>query len=134
MRVEGFESIIFYVSNLTVARAFYVDFLGLPILFQDEIVVVVGGSSGRIVLHRNDRGHDERGIFPVGSAAAGAALRLSVTDPDACEVEARSQGIPVLWPAQEALWGRFAVLSDPDGRPVVLAKMRSAPQVPPSRT
>ena len=133
MQVEGFESIIFYVSNLAAARAFYVDFLGLPILFQDEIVVVVGGSAGRLVLHRNDKGHDERGIFPAGSVAAGAALRLSVTDPDACEAEATARGVPVLWPAQEALWGRFAVLKDPDGRPVVLARMRSAPQVPQSR-
>jgi catechol 2,3-dioxygenase-like lactoylglutathione lyase family enzyme len=129
MQAEGFESIIFYVSNMTAARAFYVDFLGLPVLFQDEIVVVVGGSTGRIVLHRNDKGHDERGIFPVGSTAAGAALRLSVADPDACEIEARARGVSVLWPAQEALWGRFAVLKDPDGRPVVLAKMRSAPQI-----
>ena len=132
MRVEGFESIIFYVSNLTAARAFYVDFLGLPILFEDEIVVVLGSGAGRVVLHRNDKGHDERGIFPVSSGAAGAALRLSVTDPDACETEARAQGVPVLWPAQEALWGRFAVLKDPDGRPVVLARMRFAPRVPQS--
>jgi hypothetical protein len=31
-------------------------------------------------------------------------------------------------PAQEATWGRFLVLADPDGRSVVLAKMR--PSVP----
>jgi catechol 2,3-dioxygenase-like lactoylglutathione lyase family enzyme len=128
MQVEGFESIIFYVSNLTAARNFYVDILGLPVLFQDEIVVVAGGSAGRIVLHRNDRGHDERGIFPAGLTPGGAALRLSVADPDACESEARERGIPVLWPAQDAPWGRFAVLKDPDGRPVVLARMRAAPQ------
>jgi hypothetical protein len=30
----------------------------------------------------------------------------------------------VLWSAQEAIWGRFVVLADPDGRSVVLAKMR----------
>ena len=32
--------------------------------------------------------------------------------------------VTVVWPAQEATWGRFVVLADPDGRPVVLAKMR----------
>ncbi|MGC1463932.1 MAG: VOC family protein [Terracidiphilus sp.] len=132
MRVEGFESVIFYVSSLTEARGFYVGFLGLPILFEDEIVVVLGGNTGRIVLHRNDKGHDERGVFPAGSAVSGTALRLSVADPDAWEAEARSQRIPVLWPAQEAAWGRFAVLRDPDDRPVVLANMYGAPPIQPN--
>jgi predicted enzyme related to lactoylglutathione lyase len=32
-------------------------------------------------------------------------------------------GLPVLWPSQDATWGRFVVLADPDGRSVVLARM-----------
>jgi catechol 2,3-dioxygenase-like lactoylglutathione lyase family enzyme len=134
MRVEGFESVIFYVSNLTEARGFYVGFLGLPILFEDEIVVVLGGIAGQVVLHRNDKGHDERGVFPAGSTASGTSLRLNVAAPDAWEAEARSQRIPVLWPVQEAAWGRFVVLRDPDGRPVVLARMHPTPPVQPNRT
>ena len=73
MRAGHFESLILYVSDLAEARAFYIGWLGLPVLFEDEIVVVAGGQSGRIVLHRNDRGHDERGIFPAGSGVGGAA-------------------------------------------------------------
>jgi predicted enzyme related to lactoylglutathione lyase len=76
------------------------------------------------VLHRNDKGHDERGIFPVGKGAAGAAVRFSVDDPDACEEEVMRNGFPVLWKTQEAPWGRFVVVGDPDGRPIVLARMR----------
>ena len=53
-----------YVSSLPRAKAFYVDFLGLPALFEDEIIVVIGNKAG-VVLHRNDRGHDKREIFPV---------------------------------------------------------------------
>ncbi len=106
------------------ARRFYVDGLGLPVLFEDEIAVVVGGPSGRVVLHRNDRGHDERGIFPAGSGVGGAAVRFTVADPDACERDAVARGLSVVWPTQEAAWGRFVVLADPDGRSVVLAKMR----------
>ena len=124
MRVAGLESLILFVSNLAEARSFFVDGLGLPVLFEDEIVVVVGDASGRFVLHRNDRGHDERGIFPAGSAVGGAAIRFMVDDPDACEREAVARGLPVVWPVQEAAWGRFLVLSDPDGRSVVLARMR----------
>jgi hypothetical protein len=82
---------------------------------------------GRVVLHRNDRGHDERGIFPAGDGVGGAAVRFAVDDPDACEREVLARGLTVLWPVQEAAWGRFVVLADPDGRSVVLAKMTQAP-------
>ena len=64
MRVEHLESLILFVSDLAAARAFYVGALGMPVVFEDEIIVVAGGQSGRVVLHRNDRGHDGRGIFP----------------------------------------------------------------------
>jgi catechol 2,3-dioxygenase-like lactoylglutathione lyase family enzyme len=125
VRVTGLESLILFVSDLAEARAFYVEALGLPLLFEDEIIVVIGGPSGRLVLHRNDRGHDERGIFPAGSAVGGAAVRFTVDDPDACERDAVARGVRVVWPTQEATWGRFLVLADPDGRSVVLARMRS---------
>jgi len=124
MRAGHLESLILYVSDLAEATAFYIGALGLPVLFEDEIIVVAGGQSGRVVLHRNHRGHDERGIFPAGSGVGGAAVRFTVDDPDACERDARAQEIPVVWPVQEAAWGRFLVLEDPDGRSVVLAKMR----------
>jgi predicted enzyme related to lactoylglutathione lyase len=124
VRAESFESLILFVSNLADAKAFYADALRLPVLFEDEIIVVVGGPAGRIVLHRNDRGHDERGIFPAGSGVGGAAVRFTVDDPDACERDATARGLTVVWPAQDASWGRFVVLADPDGRSVVLAKMR----------
>jgi len=127
MRVEQLESLILFVSDLAAAKAFYAGALGLPVLFEDEIIVVVGGQSGRVVLHRSDRGHDERGIFPAGSGIGGAAVRFTVDDPDACERDARAKGLAVVWPAQEATWGRFLVLADPDGRSIVLAKMKSRP-------
>jgi catechol 2,3-dioxygenase-like lactoylglutathione lyase family enzyme len=124
MRVGHLESLISFVSDLAAAKAFYVEGLGLPALFEDRIVVVAGGGSGRVVLHRDDRGHDERGIFPASSGVGGAAVRFTVEDPDACERDARAKGLSVVWPVQEAAWGRFLVLADPDGRSVVLAKMR----------
>ena len=124
VNTEGLESLILFVSDLAEARAFYVDALGLPVLFEDEVVVVVGSSLGRVVLHRNDKGHDERGTFPAGVGVGGAAVRFRVDDPDACERDALERGLAVVWPTQEAVWGRFVVLADPDGRSVVLAKMR----------
>ncbi len=125
MNVDGFDSLILYVGCLDEAKAFYAGTLGLPVLFEDEIIVVVGGPSGRVVLHRNDRGHDDRGIFPAGLTAGAAAVRLSVEDPDAWEEEATRKRLTVLWPAQDATWGRFVVVADPDGRPVALARMNT---------
>jgi catechol 2,3-dioxygenase-like lactoylglutathione lyase family enzyme len=126
MQVDGFDSLILYVGSLGEAKAFYVGVLGLPVLFEDGIIVVVGGASGRVVLHRNDRGHDQRGTFPAGQTAGAASVRFNVEDPDAWEEEAERLGVPVLWPAQDATWGRFVVLADPDGRPIALAKMTVA--------
>jgi catechol 2,3-dioxygenase-like lactoylglutathione lyase family enzyme len=127
MQVGHLESLILFVADLGEARSFYVDALGLPVLFEDDIAIVAGDQAGRVVLHRNDRGHDERGIFPAGSGVGGAAVRFVVDDPDACERDALARGLTVLWPAQEAAWGRFVVLADPDGRSVVLARMRPVP-------
>jgi catechol 2,3-dioxygenase-like lactoylglutathione lyase family enzyme len=124
MRVEGFDSLILFVSSLADAKGFYVDVLGLPLLFEDEIIVVVGDPRGRaLVLHRSDRGHDESGIFPAGSQAGAASLRFMVSYPEAWEAEAGRRGVPVVWPTQEATWGRFVLVADPAGRPVVLARM-----------
>ena len=130
MRVDQLESLILFVSDLAAAKAFYAGALGLPVLFEDEIIVVAGSQPARLVLHRNDRGHDERGIFPPGSGIGGAAVRFTVDDPDACEKAARAKGLAVVWPVQEATWGRFLVLADPDGRSVVLAKMNTRPNAP----
>lgn len=125
MKVDDYDSLILFVGDLGESKAFYTEILGLPLRFEDEVVVVIGGPSGRLVLHRNDRGHDERGIFPAGTTPGAASLRFNVEDPDAWEQEALRVGVPVLWPTQEASWGRFLVVADPDGRPVALAKMNT---------
>ncbi len=69
--------------------------------------MVVGGSTGRVVLHRNNRGHDDRGTFPSGDGVGGAAVRVTVEDPDECERQAAESGIPVLWPVPGGGVGTF---------------------------
>jgi catechol 2,3-dioxygenase-like lactoylglutathione lyase family enzyme len=81
MHIGELESILLFVSDFDAAKRFYVELRGLPIIFEDGIVLVLKTGSGRVVLHRNDRGHDHRGIFPVGVGAAGVAVRFSVDDP-----------------------------------------------------
>ena len=105
MRTDGFESLILFVSDLAAARAFYAEALGLKVLFEDEIIVVVGGPAGRVILHRDDRSHDDRGTFPAGTGVGGAAVRFTVDDPDACEREAIERCLTLAWPTQDCNLG-----------------------------
>lgn len=63
------------------------------------------------------------GFFPVGVGATGVAVRFTADNPDAWESEPKQNGFSVLWKTQEASWGRFVVIGDPDDRPVVLVRM-----------
>ena len=110
MKVDGYDSLILYVGSLGDDIDLYVGTLGLPVLFEDEVLVAIGSASGRLVLHRNDRGHDERGIFPAGLTAGqhqcASTWRLRRMG------DATRRGVPVLWPAQDATGGRFVVVAD----------------------
>jgi catechol 2,3-dioxygenase-like lactoylglutathione lyase family enzyme len=118
-----FDSLVLFVADLVRSRSFYEDVLGLTVLLDDGIVTVLGFGEGRLVLHRNDRGHDHRGVWPAGDTAGAAAVRFSVDDPDRWQALLEARGEPILWPVQDAAWGRFVLTADPDGRPVALARM-----------
>lgn len=122
--VDGFDSVLLFVTDLALSRAFYVDVLGLgPVLLDDDIAVVLSLGASRLVLHRHDRGHDERGVWPVGWPAGASALRFSVDDPDLWQQRLEDLSMPIIWPVQDASWGRFVLTADPDGRPIALARM-----------
>ena len=121
--VDRMDSVVLFVADLVAARDFYAETLRLPVVLDDGIVVVVALGEIRVVLHRDDRGHDERGIWPAGSPAGAAALRLEVNDPDEWQKRLEQLGAPIVWPVQDARWGRFVLTADPDGRPIALARM-----------
>jgi catechol 2,3-dioxygenase-like lactoylglutathione lyase family enzyme len=54
VHIGELESVLLFVSDLDASKRFYIDLLGLPIVFDDSIVVVLKTGSGRVVLHRND--------------------------------------------------------------------------------
>jgi catechol 2,3-dioxygenase-like lactoylglutathione lyase family enzyme len=125
--VEGGEldldSVVLFVVDLDRSRRFYEGVLGLQVVLDDDIVVVLQMGTGRLVLHRNDRGHDARGIWPAGDVAGATALRFAVHDPDVWHARLEGSGAPIVWPVQDAVWGRFVLTADPDGRPIALARM-----------
>jgi catechol 2,3-dioxygenase-like lactoylglutathione lyase family enzyme len=48
IRIEVFDSLILYVSDIRAARSFYGEFLEWSVLFEDEIIVVFGDDSGSL--------------------------------------------------------------------------------------
>ena len=130
----GFESLILFVSDLGESRAFYAGGLELPVVFEDDVIVVVGGPAGRVVLHRNDRGHDERGIFPAGSGVGVAAVRFAVEDPERCQRQAAQAGpsTPVTVDAVTlpAAAGPIAVAASTPVMAAPAAARRSGPGMP----
>ena len=52
------DSLVLHVEDLDAAREFYAEFLQLPVLLDDGIVVVVSAAPTRMVLHRADRGRE----------------------------------------------------------------------------
>ena len=117
------DSVVLFVADLHRSRQFYEGLLGLRVVLDDGIVVVLQIGTGRLVLHRSDRGHDARGIWPAGDLAGAAALRFAVDDPDEWHGRLEGAGAPIVWPVQDAAWGRFVLTADPDRRPIALARM-----------
>jgi hypothetical protein len=46
-----------------------------------------------------------------------SALRFSVDDPDLWQQRLEERSVRIIWPVQDARWGRFVLAADPDGRP-----------------
>jgi hypothetical protein len=81
----GFERLILFVSDLKESRSFYAGGLGLQVVFEDDVIVVMDGTAGRVVLRRNDRVHDERGTFsPTMVSAAGCCPVQTNMPPASC--------------------------------------------------
>ena len=70
MDAPGFDSLILFVADLQASRAFYVDVLGLPVVYEDDITAVVGGPMGRVVLHATTVATTRGVLSPPGTAWA----------------------------------------------------------------
>ena len=133
------NSVIFYVNDFAAAVRFYRDLLGLAEIFKDEITCTLGLGASMLVLHRSDLGpqgpeslhqspetRSSEGMWPNCGpevAAGRHALRFNVEDPDAVLDRLTRNGVRVLQPAIDYWWGRCALVADPDGRPIALARM-----------
>ena len=66
------------MSDLAAARAFYVDVLGLPVLFEDAIVAVVGAPGGASSCIATTRGMTSAGRSRPAEKQAGSLSALRI--------------------------------------------------------
>jgi catechol 2,3-dioxygenase-like lactoylglutathione lyase family enzyme len=122
MKIGGLDSVLLNVSDLSRAKRFYGELLGLPLVAEpeaDHVLVFVAGSTSLVV-----HAHGDFGGSPVpGPEDPGAVLLfLTVDDVDAATDELRAAGVSVSAEPADQPWGqRTATVLDPDGHSIFLA-------------
>ena len=113
MRIRGIDFVIFQVSDLARAAAFYRDTLGLPQEVFSEEDHWAEVNCGNVTLSL-------KGGAPLPEAAAEGRIALAVEDVHAAYVELKSKGAHVAGePVDYGVCHTFQVL-DPDGNTVIL--------------
>jgi catechol 2,3-dioxygenase-like lactoylglutathione lyase family enzyme len=106
-----------YVRDLNASRQFYGDYLGLPVVQDEEWGVVLASGDVSLFLHPRET-----------DAAQHVELTFDVVDADAMVSELRARGVRVLDEVANREWGdRDGAVADPDGNAVYL-RSRSGSQ------
>jgi predicted enzyme related to lactoylglutathione lyase len=104
---------VYPVKDITVARRFYEDALGLKLdmNFQDAWIEydVAGGTFAITTM-------DERHV----PGAKGGVVAFEVADFDACVAALKAKGVPFVQEPAATPVCRLAVISDPDGNDVIV--------------
>ncbi len=100
--------LILYVHNYEQCVDFYLNRIGLPVLFTTPELTCFefGGSYLMVEL-------DDRPDLPVRSGSPASCLRFNVPDVRAFAAELKSRGVDVDY--QEHSWGTVAKFLDPEG-------------------
>lgn len=96
-----------HVTSLEATRHFYVDFLGLEVLVDEDGYLRLGGGDGFHI------GFEEREWADVG--APGIEIAIRVDDVDETYRRLRAEGLDVARPEDQEWGARHAWLRDPDG-------------------
>lgn len=118
MNISKIQMVSLPVADQDRARDFYVDTLGLELVRDNPmgegqrwVEVAPAGSPTGITLVT---------WFPTMPAGSSKGLVLQTDDLDGDVTRLRDAGVKVEGP-QDAPWGSFATLDDPDGNGIVLA-------------
>lgn len=105
-----------YVRDLNASRRFYGDYLGLPVVQDEDWGVILAPGDVSLFLHPGEM-----------TDAQHVELTFDVDDAEAMVAALRERGIPVLDEVANREWGdRDGAVADPDGNTVYL-RSRPAP-------
>lgn len=106
---------ILYVRDLDAARGFYVDLLGLAVVYESDFFLSVQPFPG-VFLSFNGR-RDDYALH--GAEGRGVIVEFRVEDVDAAHRELAGFGIPFEFPPEDKPWGlRSCATRDPEGHRV----------------
>jgi catechol 2,3-dioxygenase-like lactoylglutathione lyase family enzyme len=106
-----------YVNDLSASRQFYGDYLGLPVVEDEEWGVILALGDASLFLHPRETGDVQH-----------VELTFDVDDADTMMAALRERGVRVLDEVADRAWGdRDGAVADPDGNTVYL-RSRSAAQ------
>lgn len=109
------KNIVVFVTDLTKAKTFYVDLLGLPVAGQSEMVIEFfpgAGTTMGVSLALHD---DARRLV---GRHTGISLKVEKIV-DVCEA-LKNGGVTFVEPLESSPWGKMAVVQDFDGNMVAL--------------
>jgi catechol 2,3-dioxygenase-like lactoylglutathione lyase family enzyme len=104
--------LILFVRDLTEARGYYHDLLGLPVVYESDwyLSFAAGPSS---FISCNGRRQDYR---EHGSGGRGVRVEIRVDDVDAVWRRLEAAGVPFEAPPEDMPWGlRSCISRDPEG-------------------
>jgi lactoylglutathione lyase len=111
------NTVILLTPDVSRARAFYADLLGLPLLSDEYGMVTLDLGGPALLLHPAEATQQAGAGQPQG-----LGLQLSVPDVDALAARLGAAGHAVTDPTDQDYGVREATVTDPDGHPVTLAQ------------
>lgn len=123
--LDNVEVITVFSDDVSASREFYTRVFDAPILFEDEVSVVL--RIGAIVINVLARTEAPKLLTPEPVAESGAAatvmLTVKVADVDAVRATLRERGVELVNGPIDRPWGRrTAVFLDPSGLPWEIAQ------------
>lgn len=114
----GISAITLFVDDVAVAKQFYLDVFGLPVVYEDDSSAVFKFGDTLVNLLTSTEAPELIEPAPVASLEAGARVLFTITvdDVDAMCAELRSRGVRFLNGPIDRPWGiRTASFLDPGG-------------------
>ncbi|MEO5885674.1 MAG: VOC family protein [Candidatus Limnocylindrales bacterium] len=115
---KGIGAITLFVEDLDVAKRFYREVFGLPVVFEDDDSAVFDFGNTKINLLKTGAARELIDPAEVASREAGSRLQftIEVDDVDATCVELKARGVELLNGPMDRPWGvRTASFRDPGG-------------------